>query len=462
MSRKGAVVLYILYNKDTAATLMAEATLIMSRARDKEAEDSMNKFPWVDKAIPAFAFSRKVPNLPGQDTQKMQKMPWRMKDYRKALHIICAKESVLHVQALMEVAKKRNLVAPIWGPEVHPSNVIVTRKQDLVVGQQVTKAYEIQNIKSFTRRHVNFHECMIPVGFPGIWDLDIKVNVLSVSQANTVVGQLSLRDVMYSRLNMSDGYPLIAELHQPHALVEVEGIVPNTPEAEQMVAMMAKNVAAYLHFYLQEEGLGEQFIKELMEASCDPALVKRISLCSWDKGARALTTPEDEEEAKRAKLEEAAWYNDAFGAVMDSPIKKGKNKKTHLDPEDVYKLGDDHSVKSIHKRPGGDGKGYGGSPGVPTFQVGGKQKEASKARGGKDGKAQDKDKEDDLNLLSKSELIQRLAQLTTKQKGSAPESGSRSHSSTSDSGDNSSTNSELSSSTDSSEESSAGMGGTDG
>ena len=79
----------------------------MSSARDKEAEDSMNEFPWADKTIPAFAFSRKVPNIPGQDTQKMQKMPWKMKDFRKALHIICAKESVLHIQALMEVAKKR-------------------------------------------------------------------------------------------------------------------------------------------------------------------------------------------------------------------------------------------------------------------------------------------------------------------------------------------------------------------
>ncbi len=91
------------------------------------------------------------------------------------------------------------------------------------MGQQLTKAYEIQNIKDFTCRHVNFYECMIPVSFPGIWDLDIKVNVHSVSQVSTVVGQLSLQDVLYSRLKMSDGYPLIGELHQPHALVEVEG-----------------------------------------------------------------------------------------------------------------------------------------------------------------------------------------------------------------------------------------------
>ena len=147
---------------------------------------------------------------------------------------------------------------------------------------------------------------------------------------------------------------------------------------------------------------------------------------------------------------------------MDSPTKKGKNKEKQLDPEDIYKLGDDHSVKSIHKRPGGDGKGYGGSPGVPTFQVGGKQKEKSKAARGKDEEAQEQDEEDDLNLLSKSELIKRLSQLSTKQKGSSPNSGSRSRSSTSDSGDDSSSGGGSSSSTDFSEESSEGMGGADG
>jgi hypothetical protein len=185
-------VLYLLHNKGTESTLNAEAILIMSRTRDQEAADSMDNFQWAGRSLPAFVFSRKVPSITGQDTQKMQKMPWKMKDFRKALHIICMKDHVLHIQALMEVAKRRKIVAQMWGPEVHPSNVIVTRKQDLVTGQQLTKAYKIHNIKSFACCHVNFHECMIPVSFPGIWDLDIKVDVHSVSQVITVVGQLSL------------------------------------------------------------------------------------------------------------------------------------------------------------------------------------------------------------------------------------------------------------------------------
>ncbi len=104
---KGTTVLYLLHNKGTESTLHAEAIIIMSNERDQEAADSMNDFPWAEKALPVFAFSRKVPNIPGQDTQKMQKMPWKMKDFRKALHIVCGKDHVLHIQALMEVAKRR-------------------------------------------------------------------------------------------------------------------------------------------------------------------------------------------------------------------------------------------------------------------------------------------------------------------------------------------------------------------
>ncbi len=50
----------------------------------------------------------------------------------------------------MEVAKTCDLVAPVWGFEAHPSNVIVTRQDDLSDGQEKTKAHMIHNIKLFT------------------------------------------------------------------------------------------------------------------------------------------------------------------------------------------------------------------------------------------------------------------------------------------------------------------------
>ncbi len=37
--------------------------------------------------IPEFTLNLKVPTIPGQDTKRLDKMPWQMKNQRKALHI---------------------------------------------------------------------------------------------------------------------------------------------------------------------------------------------------------------------------------------------------------------------------------------------------------------------------------------------------------------------------------------
>ena len=155
--------------------------------------------------------------------------------------------------------------------------------------------------------------------------------------------------------------------------------------------------------------MDKHFVKVLMDKACDPTLVKNVKHCLWDGTTKTLTMPEDEEEAKKAKLEEAAWYNGAFGDVMDSPKKKGTSKMKQMDPEGVYKLGDDHSINSIHNRFGSSKKGYGGSPGAPYFQVGEKKLKESKPLDGEDMVMQEKDEDKDLNLLSKRELIKRLS-----------------------------------------------------
>ena len=450
---KAAIALWMMYNKTSEATIIEEAKNFLSVARDMEAEDSPD-FRWGEKDIPSFYLSRWVPNLPGQDTSKMQSLPYKMKEARKALHIVSDRRDVLHLQELMKVAKERGLVKTFWGPEVSPSNVVVTKKADLADGQEVTPAYVIHNMKSYTRRHVNYQDAMNPVGFPGIWDLDAGVEIFSVTDPTTVVSTTSLRKVLYANITMEDGYPLIGELHQLSPLAVVEALVSNAPEAEVMVGQMQKNVAAYLWFYLLDQGMPEEFIRRLLDESCDPTLIRATKECTWDKATRVLTTPADEEEAQKAKLEEAAWYVDAFGEVMDSPKKgkkKGKGKQTN--PEDVYNLGDDHSVKTLHERPGKTKKGYGGSPGVPTFQVG---RKTADGKGVTSTESIDLDSDMEveggtisLNQLSKEELIQRLQRLST---GSAPASGMQSHSMASDeehSGEESSSSGESSYSSDS-------------
>ena len=69
---------------------------------------------------------------------------------------------------------------------------------------------------------------------------------------------------------MSGGHSLFGEIHQENALASVDVAIPNAPESETMVAMMNKNMGAFLSHYLKDEGLAENFVNELVKQSIDP------------------------------------------------------------------------------------------------------------------------------------------------------------------------------------------------
>ena len=324
---KGAVVLYHVHNEGHEPTLIEEIQGILKRACEIETEEAMGAeglgYRWAHMAIPRFTLALKVPMIPGQDTKKLDKLPWKMKNQRKALHITTDGKDVQHIQELMTAAKSRNLVEPILGKQARPSNVIVTQKDD----KNRTRSFHITSVKSYTRRHVNYHASMMMVNFPGIWDLDKQVPFYNVVRTTEVEGFLTLRTVFYTQLKLLDGHSFIAEIHQQHAMADVEAAIPNINESETMCLMMNKNIVAYLTHYLQDAGMDKTFVKELLKESCDPSLFHSVPQCTWDKKTRVLTTPEDKEREKEKKLEDAAWYNNAFGEMMDSPKKGGRGGK---------------------------------------------------------------------------------------------------------------------------------------
>jgi hypothetical protein len=73
----------------------------------------VDNFKWAFADIPEFTLALKVPNIPGKNTSKMNKMSWQMKNMRKAFHMVCDKKHAPQLQELMAIAKDRNLIAPI-------------------------------------------------------------------------------------------------------------------------------------------------------------------------------------------------------------------------------------------------------------------------------------------------------------------------------------------------------------
>ena len=140
-------------------------------------------------------------------------------------------------------------------------------------------------------------------------------------------------------------------------------------------------------------------------------------------------------------MEDAACYNDEFAVLTGKDGKKGTKKKTYANAKMLYDLDGEHSVQTLHNRPG---KWYAGSLGAATLDLGNKLNNS----GTMNIDAADEDEMSALSSLSKGELLERLrrATLSPKNKGSRPNNDNKSLSD--DSGESSSYDSYSSSSSD--------------
>ena len=66
-------------------------------------------------------------------------------------------------------------------------------------------------------------------------DLDTDVPHYSVSNIDKIAGFLSMCQVLYTHVKMSNGRSLFGEIHQQGDMANLEAAIRNTPEAENMV-----------------------------------------------------------------------------------------------------------------------------------------------------------------------------------------------------------------------------------
>ena len=104
-----------------------------------------------------------VPKVPGQDTSVYSNWHWKEGEKRKALHFECSTGDVKHVQALVDVAKPRDLVSPFWGAEVKLRNVIVKQKKAKRRGEdpvEDTGHQMLDRYRSFCIKHIDYQASM--------------------------------------------------------------------------------------------------------------------------------------------------------------------------------------------------------------------------------------------------------------------------------------------------------------
>jgi hypothetical protein len=71
-------------------------------------------------------------------------------------------------------------------------------------------------------------------------------------------GKVSLWMVLFNYFKMEDKFSIFAELHQSEELGPVLAIIPACAEAERLVQMVNKQVAAFLFYFLVDASLPEK------------------------------------------------------------------------------------------------------------------------------------------------------------------------------------------------------------
>ena len=144
----------------------------------------------------------------------------------------------------------------------------------------------------------------------GVLRWDRQQLFYSVNNPLILVGNMSLRHVLYHYMKLAEGYYLIAEVYQESGLDSVDIFIPETPKAEAMVDIMNKQISVYLSNYLVDASMVNVFLKALIQGDICLDLNRTASTCTWDINKKTVTTPEDSEQERQKVLEYAACYKD--------------------------------------------------------------------------------------------------------------------------------------------------------
>ncbi len=158
------------------------------------------------------------------------------------------------IKHLAQFAKGSSLVSKMWGKHAHVSEVVDTD----------STPSKIRCLMHIAQVHCNYQCSMILEDVVSITDLNGQA-VLNEVRMNTPLC-FTLRQVLLHYVYLNDGHQLLAEIHQSNnGMGRVQAIIPNTPEAEQMILMMNKNFPAYIGNVLRDQGLLDSFLMEMFK-----------------------------------------------------------------------------------------------------------------------------------------------------------------------------------------------------
>ncbi len=194
----------------------------------------------------------------------------------------------------------------MWGKHTHVSKVV----------DQDSTPSKIKCLTRVAQIHCNYQSLMILEDVVGVTDLDGKA-VLEKAGLPTPL-RLTLRKLLLEYIRLSNWRQLLTEIHQSDGgMGKVQAVIPNTPEAEQMILMMNKNCPAYVGHILCDQGLPDNFLIELFQRLCCPTMISERGSCTWDPDSGILTNLCEASENKNlAELEKVHGTETPSNALM--------------------------------------------------------------------------------------------------------------------------------------------------
>jgi hypothetical protein len=316
----------------TINSILRDATSIKEHERMELEDDEEYKA----RPIPGISLRLQVPRLKGMDTSSYDKLPYHVRENRKALHIETDPEDEAYLKDLIQFAKERNVLALFLGKRARISEVMDAK----------STPGETKKMVRCAMKHAGYQGSMTGETIFGIDLIDGEVAPTPGG------GKVSLRMVMFNYIKMqADQFSVFAELHQVEEMGPTLAIIPACEEAERIVHMLNKQVAAFLFHYLTTiAARPKTFVMELLKATCDATLVSEIEDCQWDPETMTITTPhEQKEEEDMEELEKASWWNNAFD--LKEMGKKNAKRAADKNPEKLFDLDTDAlSFATVHNR----------------------------------------------------------------------------------------------------------------
>jgi hypothetical protein len=191
----------------------------------------------------------------------------------------CDRHFVTNFKHLAQFAKDYKLVSKMWGKHAQVSKVV----------DKDSTPSEIKHLAHVAQVHCNYQCFMMLEDGASITNLNGQADLYETGMSMPL--RFMLRKLLLQYVCLSNGHQLLVEIHQSsNVMGRVQAVIPNTPEAKQMILMMNKNFPAYMGHVLHDQGLPKTFLMELFRCSCCPTMMSEMSSCTCDPNSGILTT----------------------------------------------------------------------------------------------------------------------------------------------------------------------------